>query len=251
MRGLAGKVAIVTGATRGIGLAIAQRLVEEGVQVCITGRNSDGIVEAVQTLGGPTRAIGMTGHAADADHQADAIKATADAFGPVDLLINNTGINPVYGPLMELDLAAAQRTVEVNCLAALSWAQHAYTNSMRRRGGSVVNVSSIAALSAASGVGFYGSTKAMLMHLTRQMAYELGPAIRVNAVAPGVVKTKFAAALYEDREHEMLPRYPMRRLGQPNDVSGPVAFLLSEEAQWITGHTIVIDGGVSLAGGDA
>jgi NAD(P)-dependent dehydrogenase (short-subunit alcohol dehydrogenase family) len=159
------------------------------------------------------------------------------------------GINPVHGPLIDLDLGAARKIVEVNALAALSWTQRAYAASMGTNGGAVVNVSSLAALRPAPGIGFYGASKAMLLHLTQELAAELAPAVRVNGVAPAVVKTRFAAALYEGREAEVAARYPMKRLGVPADVAGAVSFLLSDDAAWITGQVIVVDGGLSLTGG--
>jgi NAD(P)-dependent dehydrogenase (short-subunit alcohol dehydrogenase family) len=244
-----GQVAIVTGASRGIGLAIAQQLVAGGARVCITGRKDPELQRAVALLG-PGNAIGIAGHADDIDHQRHVTASVMDTFGRIDKLVNNTGINPVFGSLLELDVLAARRSVEVNCLAALAWTQHVHAQWMAAHGGSVVNVASIAGLMASTGVGFYGATKAMLMHLTKQLGYELGPLTRVNAVAPGVVKTKFAAALYENQEDDLAARYPLRRLGIPDDVSAAVAFLLSDDAGWITGQTLVIDGGFTLAGAD-
>jgi 3-oxoacyl-[acyl-carrier protein] reductase len=194
--------------------------------------------------------LGIAGHAGDVDHQHQVVEAVMDTFGRIDLLVNNTGINPVFGPLRDLDLGAARHTVEVNCLAALSWTQQVQARWMADHGGAVVNVASIAGLIASTGTGFYGASKAMLMHLTKQLAFELAPQTRVNAVAPAVVKTKFAAALYEHREEALASRYPLQRLGTPADISGAVAFLLSEDAGWITGQTLVVDGGVTLAGGD-
>jgi NAD(P)-dependent dehydrogenase (short-subunit alcohol dehydrogenase family) len=244
-----GKVAVVTGASRGIGLGIATRLVADGARVCITARKQEALDEAVTALGGPDHAIAVGGRADDAEHQGDAIKATIEAFGSVDLLVNNTGINPVYGPLVDLDLDAARKIVEVNCLAALSWVQQVHRAWMGEHGGAVVNVSSVAGLLPATGIGFYGASKAMLSHLTAELAVELGPGIRVNAVAPAVVKTRFATALYEGREDEVAAAYPLKRLGVPADIGSVVAFLLSEDAAWVTGQIIVIDGGLTLTGG--
>ncbi|MFD3686226.1 SDR family oxidoreductase [Nocardiopsis sp. NPDC058631] len=244
-----GRTAIVTGASRGIGLAIARRLVDEGARVCVTARKPEPLREAVEELGGPGHAIGVPGRADDPQHQDEAIAATLEAFGSVDLFVNNTGINPVYGRMVDLDLDAARKIVEVNALSAISWVQKAYKAWMSEHGGAIVNVSSVAGLKPAPGIGFYGATKAMLIHITEELAVELGPGIRVNGVAPAVVKTRFAAALYEGREEKVAAEYPLGRLGVPEDVAGAVAFLLSEDAAWITGRTLVLDGGVTLTGG--
>ena len=246
---LEGKAALVTGASRGIGLGVAERLVAEGAKVCITARKQDALDQAAERLGGRDHAIAVAGRSDDVEHQADAVRQTLAAFGSLDLLVNNTGINPIYGPLVELDLGAARKIFEVNCLAALSWVQQAHQAWMGDHGGSVVNVSSVAGVQPAPGIAFYGASKAMLSHLTRDLAVELGPGIRVNAVAPAVVKTKFATALYEGREGEVAAAYPLKRLGTPSDIGSVVAFLLSEDAGWLTGQVIVVDGGVTLTGG--
>ncbi|WGY02887.1 SDR family oxidoreductase [Nocardioides sp. QY071] len=241
-----GETAILTGASRGIGLGIAERLVAEGARVVITGRNPESLEEAVAHLGGPAHALGVPGRADDPDHQDDVIRRTLETFGSLDLLVNNTGINPTYGPVVQMDLGAARKIVEVNCIAALSWVQKVHAASMKEYGGAIVNVSSLSSVRAAPNIGFYGASKAMLNSLTELLAVELGPGTRVNGVAPAVVKTRFAAALYEGREDEARQAYPLKRLGEPEDVGSVVAFLLSDEAGWLTGQTVIIDGGVSL-----
>jgi 3-oxoacyl-[acyl-carrier protein] reductase len=243
-----GKTAIVTGASRGIGLAIAERLVAEGARVVITARKKEALDEAVEHLGGPGVALAVAGKADDPEHQADTIRQAIETFGSLDLLVNNTGINPAYGPLVDLDLNAARKVVEVNCIAAVAWVQQAHRAWMKEHGGAIVNVSSVSGVRPAPGIGFYGASKAMLVSLTELMAIELAPEIRVNAVAPAVVKTKFAAALYEGREEQVAAAYPLKRLGEPEDISSAVAFLLSDDASWITGQLVVIDGGVTLGG---
>lgn len=245
----AGKVAIITGASRGIGLGVAQRLVADGARVGITARGEEALQEAVQELGGPEHAIGIAGKGDDPQHRDEAIAKVTEAFGPVDFLVNNTGINPAYGPMIDLEDRAARKIFEVNSLAPLLWAQKVWETSMKDRGGAIVNISSVAALRQPDGIGFYGSSKAMLIHITRQLAYELGPTVRVNAVAPAVVKTKFAQKLYEQGEEKVAQAYPLKRLGEPADIAGPVAFLLSDDAAWVTGQTLTLDGGVTLGGG--
>ncbi|GAA2886442.1 3-oxoacyl-ACP reductase [Actinoplanes cyaneus] len=244
---MADQVAIVTGASRGIGFAIAQRFVAQGTKVAITGRDADALAAAVKELGGPGVALGVAGKGDDAGHRAAVIDQVNDAFGPVTTLINNIGINPAYGPLAQLDLNAARKMAEVNLIGTLGWVQEALRGGLAG-GGSVVNISSVSGVRPAPGIAFYGTTKAALIHLTEELAVELAPKIRVNAVAPAVVKTRFAAALFEGREEQVTATYPLKRLGAPEDVAGAVAFLCSPDASWITGQTIVIDGGVTLSG---
>ena len=249
MHGLKDKVAIVTGASRGIGLGVAERLVAEGARVCVTARKPEALQEAVEALGGPDHAIAVAGNAADPAHRADAVARTLEAFGSVDLLVNNTGINPAYGPLVELDLDAARKILDTNVVAALGWVQEVHRAWMAEHGGAVVNISSVAGTKPAPGIAMYGASKATLISLTEALALELGPTIRVNAVAPAVVKTRFATALYEGREEEVAAGYPLQRLGVPEDIGSVVAFLLSAEAGWLTGQTLVVDGGLTLTGG--
>jgi len=244
----AGKVAIVTGASRGIGLGVAQRLVSDGAKVVITARKTEALEAAVAELG-PDNAAWVAGPADDAAHQDEAIAKAVEHFGGLDFLVNNTGINPTYGPMIEMDLAAARKIFEVNVLAAVSWAQKAHAASLKDNGGAIVNIASIAGLKPAPMIGMYGASKSAVIHVTQELSLELAPSVRVNAVAPAVVKTRFAGALYEGREDEVASAYPMKRLGVPEDIAGVVTFLLSEDAAWVTGQCITIDGGLTLTGG--
>ena len=244
---MADQVAIVTGASRGIGLAIAQRFVAQGARVVVTGRDADALEAAVKELGGSEVALGVAGKGDDPAHRAAVIDAARDRFGPVTTLINNIGINPAYGPLATLDLNIARKMAEVNVIGTLGWVQEALRGGLAD-GGSIVNIASVSGVRPAPGIAFYGTTKAALIHLTEELAIELAPKIRVNAVAPAVVKTRFATALYEGREEQVAATYPLKRLGTTDDVAATVAFLCSAESGWITGQTIVIDGGVTLTG---
>lgn len=243
-----GKVAIVTGASRGIGLGIAERLVADGAKVVITARKPEALAEAVAHLGADNAAF-VAGAADDAAHQDETVATALERFGRLDFLVNNTGINPTYGPLIEMDLEPARKIFEVNVLAALSWAQKVWAASLRDNGGAIVNVASVAGLKPAPMISMYGASKAALIHLTEELALELGPSIRVNAVAPAVVKTKFATALYEGREDEVSAAYPLKRLGLPEDIAGAVTYLLSQDAAWMTGKCLELDGGLLLRGG--
>jgi 3-oxoacyl-[acyl-carrier protein] reductase len=243
----ADRVAVVTGASRGIGLAIAARIVAEGGRVLITARKPEGLQAAVEELGGPEHAAFVAGRADDPDHQREVFATVAERFGHLDVLVNNTGINPAYGTLTELDEAAARKIMDVNVLAALSWARQALTAGLgSREGAAIVNIASVAGLHPAPGIAYYGVSKSALIGLSMQLAAELAPRVRVNAVAPAVVKTKFAAALYEADEAAAAANYPLGRLGDPTDIGAAAAFLASDDAAWITGQTLVVDGGSSL-----
>jgi 3-oxoacyl-[acyl-carrier protein] reductase len=159
------------------------------------------------------------------------------------------GANPVFGQLVDQTTEVVRKILDINVVAALGWTQKVYDSAMGRHGGAVVNVSSVAGLRPAPGIGAYGMSKAALSYLTAQLAFELAPSVRVNAVAPAIVKTRFARALYEDRESEVVQGYPLGRLGRPEDVAGAVTYLLSDAADWITGQTLVLDGGSTLVGG--
>lgn len=236
------RVAVITGASRGIGLAIAARLVDEGARVVITGRHPEGLDAAIEQLGAD-RASAVAGRADDGAHRQAVLDHVRERYGRLDHLVNNAGINPIYGPMSAADLGAVRKMVDVNVLAAFEWTRDAVAAGLR---GSVVNMASVSGFTASPGIAFYGVTKAALIGLTTQLAAEFAPNVRVNAVAPAVIKTAFARALYEGREQEAAARYPLQRLGEPSDVAGPVAFLLSDDASWITAQTLVIDGGASI-----
>ncbi|MFI1928174.1 MULTISPECIES: SDR family oxidoreductase [unclassified Streptomyces] len=245
---LSGKVALVTGASRGIGYGVAEALVARGDRVCITGRGEDALKEAVERLGAD-RVIAVAGKAHDLAHQAAAVERTMEAFGRVDFLVNNAGTNPVFGPIADLDLDVARKVFETNVVSALGFAQRTWHAWQKDNGGAIVNIASVAGLSASPFIGAYGVSKAAMINLTQQLAHEFAPRVRVNAIAPAVVKTKFAEALYEGREEEAAAAYPLARLGVPSDIGGTAAFLTSEQSDWITGQTLVVDGGIFLNAG--
>lgn len=238
-----GRTALVTGGSRGIGLGIAQSLVDRGAKVVLTARKPDALAEAVETLGGPEVAVAVAGNAGDPEHRATAVRTAVETFGSLDVLVGNVGINPAYGPLMDLDLAACRKILDTNVVGALGLVQEAWRAWMSEHGGSVLFVTSVAGLRASQEIGAYGVSKAALINLTTQLAVELAPKVRVNAVAPAVVKTRFAEALYEGREAEVSKVYPMARLGTPEDIGEAAAYLLGDGAGWVTGQTLVIDGG--------
>jgi NAD(P)-dependent dehydrogenase (short-subunit alcohol dehydrogenase family) len=243
-----GEVALVTGASRGIGYGIAEALVARGDRVCITGRGEEALKEAVERLGSD-RVIGVAGKAHDEAHQAAAVAATMEAFGRVDHLVNNAGTNPVFGPIAELDLNVARKVYDTNVLSALGFAQQTWRAWQKEHGGTIVNIASLAGISASPFIGAYGMSKAAMVNLTLQLAHEFAPVVRVNAIAPAVVKTKFAEALYEGREAEVAASYPLGRLGVPEDIGGAAEFLTSGRSGWMTGQTLVLDGGIFLNAG--
>ncbi|MUL40695.1 SDR family oxidoreductase [Streptomonospora sp. PA3] len=245
----AGKVAIITGASRGIGLATAQRIVDEGGKVVITGRNAEPLEKAVSDLGGAGTAVGVAGKAHDAEHREAVVQRTLEEFGRIDVLVNNTGTNPVFDAIVNVEPAAMAKIFEINVIAAASWVASVHRAWMAEHGGAVVNVASLAGQHPSPGIGIYGASKAALINLTEQLAYELAHArIRVNAVAPAVVKTKFAEALFEDEE-KAAAGYPLGRLGVPEDVAAAIAYLASDDASWVTGQTHTLDGGRTLSAG--
>lgn len=250
---LSSRVGLVTGASRGIGYAIAAELLARGASVTITARKPDELAAAVDALAaelpdGAKRVLGLPGNAGDADSRAQTVAGTVERFGSLDILVNNAGVNPVYGFLMDADLDGVRKIFDINVVAALGYLQEAYKAWMAEHGGAVVNLASTAGLRSTGVIAAYGAAKAALIRLTEELAWQLGPSIRVNAVAPSIVKTKFATALYTGREEQVANAYPMKRLGKPEDVAKLVGFLVSDDASWITGETVRVDGGILSTG---
>jgi len=249
---LLGKSALVSGASRGIGRAVAAELLRCGANVLITARKPEPLeqtADELRALGHQGEVVTIAGNSGHAQARAEAVGRAVTEFGSLDILVNNTGINPVFGPLMEADLDAVRKIFDVNVVAALGYAQEAYKAWMGEHGGAIINVASVAGLRSTGVIAAYGASKAALIRLTEELAWQLGPTIRVNAVAPGVVKTKFADALYSAGEERAASAYPMKRLGNPEDVARLIAFLASDEAAWITGETVRVDGGLLATGG--
>jgi NAD(P)-dependent dehydrogenase (short-subunit alcohol dehydrogenase family) len=245
---LDGKTALVTGASRGIGKAIAAAFAGAGASVMLTSRRADGLAAAKEAidavLGAGAGAVAWhVANAGDPEQAEACVAATVERFGGVDILVNNAATNPYYGPMIDIDSARADKTVRVNQTGYLEWTRAAWQAGMSERGGAVLNLASIGGLSVEPGIGWYNVTKAAVIHMTSQLAGELGPKVRVNALAPGLVKTEFAKALWEPGEEAIARRLPARRLGMPEDIANAALFLCSDAASWITGHTLVIDGG--------
>lgn len=241
-----GKVALVTGASRGIGEATVRELLASGAEgVVITGRKADTLEPLAAELG--DRVVPVVGNATDADHAQAAVATAVDTFGRCDLLVNNAGTNPAAGTLMDVDLGAVDKTWEVNLRAPLLWARAAWHGSMQERGGAIVSIGSIGGLRPSPAIGAYNVSKAGVHHLTQQLAHELAPSVRVNAVAAAIVRTRLSAMLWSWDAEAVGRAHPLQRLGEPEDVARAVVFLLSDAASWITGVVLPVDGGVTGA----
>lgn len=243
---LDGRVALITGGSRGIGLAIAQEMAASGARVMISSRKADVLEAAVATLDG--EGAWFAANAGDPDEAAACVAATVERFGTVDILVNNAATNPYMGKTIDIDRPRLDKTISVNFAGPLMWTQLAWQAAMREHGGTVLNIASIGGMSVETSIGAYNATKAALLHLTRTLAAELSPGVRVNAIAPGLVKTDMARALWEPNEAAFAKTLPMRRLGEPADIGRAAVFLCSDAASWITGTSLVVDGGALLHG---
>ncbi len=243
---LDGKTALVTGGSRGIGKAIAAEFVASGAKVMITSRKAEACEQAAAEIGGGcTWTAGNVGNPEDAERVIDACIAK---LGGVDILVNNAATNPYAGPTIDVDLARWEKTLQVNLTAALVWTQQAWNKHMKANGGAVINISSVGGLTTNKALGVYDVTKAALIHLTKQLAPELAPGVRVNAICPGLIKTDFARLLWEgERGEDVAKAYPLERLGEVADIAGAAVYLAADSGSWITGQTLVLDGGGLVA----
>ncbi|GAA4326883.1 SDR family oxidoreductase [Streptomyces venetus] len=237
--GLQGRAAVVTGATRGIGRAVAEALASAGALVCVTARDADEVRRTAAELGG----VGLAGDVADPGHPRRVTDLALREFGRLDVLVSNAATNQPYGPLMEADPGDWRTAFVINVEAPLRFAQCAWRAWMAEHGGAVINVCTEGAAHVGPNVGAYGTSKAALLHLTQQLAGELGPRVRVNSVSPGLVRTEMARFVWEPGEDEVASGLPLGRIGEPEDVARAVLWLASDAAEWVTGADLLVDGG--------
>ena len=246
---LKGKICVVTGATRGIGRGCAIALAEEGATIYITGRsNGDGpltlkdSVAAIEQAGG----VGIATQVDHAnDHEIEAFfKKVAEEAGHIDILVNNAATNPYAGPMIDADLPRWEKTIDVNMTAPFLWTQTVWQKYQKDNGGVILNIASVGGLETNPMLGVYDVTKAGLIHMTKQFAAELAPQVRVNAICPGLIKTDFARMLWEGDGGDMVAQqYPLRRLGEVEDIAAAALYLAADSGSWITGQAMVLDGG--------
>jgi NAD(P)-dependent dehydrogenase (short-subunit alcohol dehydrogenase family) len=235
---LNGKTALVTGASRGIGRAAATCLADLGANVILTARTQEAADAAAEKIGG---AVGFAAHAADEDAARRCVDFAIQRFGSLDILVNNAGTNSAYGLLTEQQYSAFRKTIDVNLWAPIMWSSLAAQAWMSQHGGAIVNIASLGGLATEPKIGVYNASKAALIQFTRQSAVELAPTVRVNAVAPGVVRTKLSELLWREQEQSLTDTLPLARIGEPEDIGWAIAFLASDAAAWITGQTLVVD----------
>lgn len=242
------KVALVTGATRGIGRAIAEAFALAGAKVCVLARKAHELEEterALTVLGAEVTTV--VGSAGDPEVIEAGIDHCIERLGALDVMVNNAGTNPAMGPIVEVEARAVRKIFEVNVEGPILMVQHAWRAWMQEHGGVVLNIASVGGLRPSPFIGAYNVSKAALVHLTRQLAHELAPSVRVNALAPGLIKTDMARALWEPNEDGMAAAHPLRRLGVPDDIARAALFLCTDASSWITGETLVIDGGMLVS----
>ncbi len=248
--GLSGKVAIVTGASQGIGASIAAAFAQAGAQVVVSSRKLESVVQVardIESMGG--QALAVQAHMGNPDQVKSLVAQTLEKWGRVDIAVNNAGTNPHFGPILTADEGQFEKTMDVNLKGYFRLAKEVVPNMKQQRGGKIINIASIAGLRPPHKMGVYGISKAGDIMLTQVLARELGQYnIQVNAIAPGIVKTKLSRALWENEE--LMAQYeanvPLRRVGRPEDVAGAALYLASCASDWVTGTVLVVDGGATL-----
>ncbi|MFN8531236.1 MAG: glucose 1-dehydrogenase [Anaerolineae bacterium] len=250
---LTGKVAIITGASRGIGQAIAEAYASAGAKVVISSRKQEGLDEAAAAIkaktGDPTAVTTITAHNGDKNALQALVKSTVETYGRLDILVNNAATNPHFGALLDAEDSLWQKTIEVNIMGNFWLCQAAVPHMRQQGGGKIINIASVNGIRPGSMQGIYSMTKAAVISMTQTLAMELAADhIQVNAIAPGLIRTKFARVLWEN---EMLvravtSRTPAGRIGEPEDIAGMALFLASSASDFATGQTYVLDGGLSI-----
>lgn len=249
---LDGKVAVVTGGSKGIGRAICERMAEAGARVVVSSRKLDAcqeVVDGIKAKGGDAVAVACNvSHIEQLQNLVDTAMAT---YGRIDCLVGNAAVNPHYGPMTTIDEGAFQKIVDCNIRANLWLARMVLPQMAQRKDGTIIVISSIAGLKGTDDIGMYGVSKAADMALARNLAVRWGEHnIRINTIAPGLIRTDFAKALWEDPERRAAVEaaYPLRRIGDPDDIAGVAVFLAADAGRYITGQTIVVDGGATIVG---
>ncbi len=207
----------------------------------LSSRKVEALEDTAATIDGVTAVYAA--HAGRPEEARACVAETVNRFGGLDMLVNNAATNPYYGRAIDIDLPRFDKTIEVNLRGPLVWTQEAWRQAMADRGGAVVNIASVGAMTYSGPIGIYDMTKAALVHLTKHLAAELGPGVRVNAIAPGLVKTDFARALWEPAGEDAERPWPLRRIGHPDDIANAALYLCSDLASWVTGEVLTVDGG--------